>query len=231
MLKGDRRKQEILETSETLFCRYGYEKTSVQDILDILKLSKGSFYHHYESKVQILETICIRHAGEMAEKCAEKISGDQITPEKRINMVLNCMTPFTGEGMNFLKMLLPVFSTPDGRSVRACFREALRTAFLPLMRETMETASDADVILCRETEMTALICLGIVNDLWCEICDLILDSGGNMTDSGLGDAMRRITPVRSAIESILNIEFGSIELLPLTELKVLWTQLGAIKCD
>ena len=45
MLKGDLRKKQILETAEKMFCRDGYEKTSVQDILDVLHLSKGSFYH------------------------------------------------------------------------------------------------------------------------------------------------------------------------------------------
>ena len=41
MKKGDLRKQEILQTAEKLFCRKGYEQTSVQDILDQLKTSKG----------------------------------------------------------------------------------------------------------------------------------------------------------------------------------------------
>ena len=50
MRKGDIRKQEILATAEQLFCRNGYEQTSVQDIIDCLHSSKGSFYHHYASK-------------------------------------------------------------------------------------------------------------------------------------------------------------------------------------
>ena len=46
--KGDIRKQEILKTAEMMFCRNGYEKTSIQDIIDVLHSSKGSFYHHFE---------------------------------------------------------------------------------------------------------------------------------------------------------------------------------------
>ncbi len=227
MLKGDIRKQEILETSEALFCENGYEKTSVQDILDILKLSKGSFYHHYESKVQILETICERHALEMAEKCADNIKKLQLSTKQRINAILNNMTPLKGEGLKFLKMLLPVFSTPDGRSVRACFREALIEKFLPMMRETLEKASEEDVILCRETDITAAICLGIVNDLWCSVCDLIINEGKDSTvEERLGEALQIIVPTRSALENILNIEFGSIELIQLTELKFLWSEIA-----
>ena len=58
MKKGDIKKQVILQTAETMFCRNGYETTSVQDILDALHTSKGSFYHHYASKELLLEEIC-----------------------------------------------------------------------------------------------------------------------------------------------------------------------------
>lgn len=54
MRKGDARKLEILSVSEQLFCRKGYRETSIQDILDVMKVSKGSFYHHFESKDQVL---------------------------------------------------------------------------------------------------------------------------------------------------------------------------------
>ena len=43
MKKGELKKQEIMETAEILFCKKGYEQTSIQDILDKLKTSKGSF--------------------------------------------------------------------------------------------------------------------------------------------------------------------------------------------
>ena len=69
MKKGDLKKQEILRTAESLFCRYGYEATSIQDVLDELKTSKGSFYHHFVSKEALLEEICrIRAKGRSATR-------------------------------------------------------------------------------------------------------------------------------------------------------------------
>ena len=41
MKKGDIKKQEILTVAEDLFCRKGYEETSVQDILDVKARSRG----------------------------------------------------------------------------------------------------------------------------------------------------------------------------------------------
>ena len=67
MKKGDIKKQEFINTAEELFCRNGYESTSVQDIIDSLNTSKGSFYHHFISKEALLEEICSRRADQILQ--------------------------------------------------------------------------------------------------------------------------------------------------------------------
>ena len=62
MRKGDARREQILRTAEALFYAQGYEQTSVQDILDAIGISKGGFYHHFESKLDLLDAICQQRA-------------------------------------------------------------------------------------------------------------------------------------------------------------------------
>lgn len=50
----------ILDAATTLFIEKGYDNASMQDILDMTKLSKGAIYHHFRSKADILEAICNR---------------------------------------------------------------------------------------------------------------------------------------------------------------------------
>ena len=39
--------QLILDTASTLFLQKGYDKTTLQDIIDATKLSKGAIYNHF----------------------------------------------------------------------------------------------------------------------------------------------------------------------------------------
>lgn len=49
----------ILDVSLKLFLVKGYEKTTIQDIIDDLgDLSKGAIYHHFKSKEDILVGVC-----------------------------------------------------------------------------------------------------------------------------------------------------------------------------
>lgn len=51
----------ILDVAGRLFMEKGYERTSIQDIIDNLGgLSKGAIYHHFKSKEEILDAVTDR---------------------------------------------------------------------------------------------------------------------------------------------------------------------------
>ena len=57
----------ILDVSTILFSEKGYDDTSLQDIINETKLSKGAIYHHFGSKEDILKAIFHRLGNENAE--------------------------------------------------------------------------------------------------------------------------------------------------------------------
>ncbi|MBT1161562.1 MULTISPECIES: TetR/AcrR family transcriptional regulator [Bifidobacterium] len=68
--------QRILDAARELFMEQGYEKTSVQDIVDRLgDLSKGAIYHHFKSKQTILDRLGdddARRIGEQSKAVFER---------------------------------------------------------------------------------------------------------------------------------------------------------------
>ena len=53
----------ILDTAARLFTEKSFEKTSLQDIMNETKLSKGAIYHHFASKEDIFIKICAEALG------------------------------------------------------------------------------------------------------------------------------------------------------------------------
>ncbi|PIE81006.1 MAG: hypothetical protein CSA11_05985 [Chloroflexi bacterium] len=51
---ADVRRNEILDTAQILFYTKGYDKTAVSDIINEIGISKGAFYHHFNSKEELL---------------------------------------------------------------------------------------------------------------------------------------------------------------------------------
>lgn len=211
MRKGDERKQEILTAAEKLFCARGYQETSVQDILDELKVSKGAFYHHFESKGSVLETLCTQRAEKAAERTREALtkSEDNLA---RLNIVLQGMSPLCMEEVTFLSMLLPQLFTHEGRTVCMAYQDALHSAFLPMMTEVVSAAAANGVIAPAGGEDLADLLLVMMNHCWMHVAKMLLaqiDKAAQLSPAALLDTLNLY---RAAMERLLDAPFGSINL-------------------
>ena len=50
-------KSRIVSAAWTLFYQYGYDNTTIDDIVEASNTSKGSFYHYFESKDALLGSL------------------------------------------------------------------------------------------------------------------------------------------------------------------------------
>ncbi|MDT4761787.1 TetR/AcrR family transcriptional regulator [Sphaerochaeta sp. PS] len=80
----DERKAEILDTAETLFYRKGYELCSVNEILMAIGIAKGTFYHYFKSKEEVLDTIVARNTALLLTRANEVVSMDTLAPAEKL---------------------------------------------------------------------------------------------------------------------------------------------------
>ena len=59
--------EKILDAAALLFTQKGYQNTTLQDIIDATKLSKGAVYHHFRSKEEIAQRVGDRLGDQMWE--------------------------------------------------------------------------------------------------------------------------------------------------------------------
>lgn len=80
----DERKNEIIDTASRIFAQKGYDKSSVNDILNAIGIAKGTFYHYFKSKEEVLDAV-IAKATEMIEQRIEEVADNpQLTPEDKL---------------------------------------------------------------------------------------------------------------------------------------------------
>ncbi|TLS36915.1 TetR/AcrR family transcriptional regulator [Pseudalkalibacillus caeni] len=69
-------KQRILETSIELFDKNGFTETSVQDIVEAVGVTKGTFYYYFNSKQELLKDIHLGYIEDLVKQ-QEKIFSDE----------------------------------------------------------------------------------------------------------------------------------------------------------
>ena len=216
MRKGSEKRQGLLDAAEKLFCQQGYEKTSVQDILDATGLSKGGFYHHFASKDEVMTALCARRAERAAAFTAEALNGAN-SPLERINAVLYGFMPLRKEEADFAAMLLPVISKPESRAVAMVYQDALEEHFLPLLKAAVASAAAVENVFPPVKDIEVVI-LNTVNHCWMSLAQ---EAWSCLSEGRRLDQMTLLAVVekyRRAVEVLLDAPYGTIEIVRVEEL-------------
>lgn len=213
MRKGDKRKADIIQVAGELFTQKGYRKTTLNDIIDVLGCSKGSFYHHFESKLSVLQALASKRVESDLKAYEAEVPSD---PLAALNRLLYFSSPFRAGEESFVAAQLGLRLQQEGATLIMHLRLARRQAFyaellrlLGLLRADgrahFRTPSQIDLLW--ETH------LAFLDTLLQESCRVIL--------SGATPASRWIDLLGAARfqwERLLDLPYGSIVIQEAEEL-------------
>ncbi|WP_019423398.1 TetR/AcrR family transcriptional regulator [Paenibacillus sp. OSY-SE] len=87
--KADERRNEILDAADELFGQKGFDGTSTNDILERVGIARGTLYHHFKSKEDIMDALIERYNVRLLG-AAQEIAADKSIPvvERIIRVVM-----------------------------------------------------------------------------------------------------------------------------------------------
>ena len=219
MKKGDARRSELLAASEKLFYTKGYENTSVQDILDAVGFSKGGFYHHFDSKMAVLEAICQQRAEEICQSAMKAAAQPNLSACEKLNVLLASSTLWQSDHPGFVMLLIQAAYCENGALMRekmkACQLSGMQDVLEGVLREGVESGE----FFVDEIETTAGLVLRLYMQLADEIAFLL---AGEENELLLCEkAIAKMRAYRTAIERLLLAPFGSIVLIETRDLQML----------
>lgn len=196
--KPEERRREIVSTSRNLFLKQGYESTTMQNVMTKIGIAKGTAYHYFKSKEELLEAV-------VEEMVAEHVA-----------MVEEALKECQGNALDKMRVLVSA-----GRAIPS-EKETLDNLHRPgnmgmhvrLLAFTLSTLAPlyASVILqgCKEGHFRTKHPL--------ECAEILLAGIQFITDIGYypwsqQDLERRIKAIPALIEDLLHAEKGSFSFL------------------
>jgi AcrR family transcriptional regulator len=85
--KRETRKDQIFSVGARLFAEKGYERTSLQEVADLLGVTKPALYYYYDSKEQLLFEIMSFVMDRVLQDAVE-ISGSSLTPAEKLHEMI-----------------------------------------------------------------------------------------------------------------------------------------------
>jgi TetR/AcrR family transcriptional regulator, transcriptional repressor for nem operon len=84
-------REHIVDVADRLFYEKGYDHTSFSDIADVVKISRGNFYHHFKSKDKILDAVIERRLAN-TQRMLDQWECEGEHPADRIGRFIDILT-------------------------------------------------------------------------------------------------------------------------------------------
>lgn len=132
----------ILDVAARLFAEKGYDRTSLQDIINETKLSKGAIYHHFASKEDILEAIFDRIGAENTAVLAKVRDDKTVNGLEKLRSIIRTAVCHANQSL-MLTITPDLLENPRFLSLQISqIYEMVAPNFIePILRQGMEDGS------------------------------------------------------------------------------------------
>jgi AcrR family transcriptional regulator len=216
MRKGDARRLEIVQAAEKLFYMKGYENTSIQDVLLAAGISKGGFYHHFESKNKLLEEICIAHVEQScqrAQQAVEECTGDAV---QKFNVLFDAGGFFEPGDTEFTSLMIRVIYQDGCVQLRDMMQRLRVEKYEQLLTQVIHEGIENQLFFTAYPDSIARLILMMDNALTDEISRALPDARETAED--IGAFIDLLGAYRSGVERLLEAPYGTIQLVALKRL-------------
>ena len=114
----DERLNELLDAAQQLFFQKGYELTSVNDIIEKVGVAKGTFYHYFISKDDLLDKIVDRWSRATLERVNKLVEKQDINALEKLNKFFVTIRDYKVENLELMKMLMKVMYRDENLIMR-----------------------------------------------------------------------------------------------------------------
>ena len=229
MKKGDLKRAQILDAAERLFFEKGYDRTSVQDILDALGMSKGGFYHYFDSKESVLRSVSERRAEGRFERLSAELYGAQRTAIGRLNMLLGMTNLFESEDARFAALMLRLCYVQGDASLRDHQRRILLDRLAPYVADVIDEGVRDGSFHVRHPGETAKLLLLLALDVDEEAGRMLAAEPDN-ADVAIA-MLELLNAWREAAEGLVGAPYGSIRLFDAARMVADWQAAAAMMSE
>jgi len=211
------RRGEILETAQQLVLTRGYEQMTIQDILDALHISKGAFYHYFDSKQALLAEITERYLAE-AEHILTPIQNDpDLNAVEKLNAYFATAVRWKNAQRTYLLALLGAWYSDDNAIVRQKLTTDGFARITPFIESILRQGVAEGLFSAAYPHELARVIITLIQSMGDTLAGMILSTPPGGADFAQVEAV--IASFTSALERTLQAAPGALHLIDMDNVR------------
>ena len=196
--KPEERRGEIVAAARELFQKKDYERTTMQDVMDTLGIAKGTIYHYFKSKEDLLEAVVENTVDEYITGMQELLNESEGSALDRMQILIT-----SGDLVEVHEEIYEHLHRPGNIGMHTRQLAATLSRLAPLYASVIQQGCQEGIF---QTEHPL------------ECAEFLLASIQFLTDAGFypwsqEDLMRRAMAIPALVEAQLKAPKGSFDFL------------------
>jgi TetR/AcrR family transcriptional repressor of nem operon len=213
----EERRQEILDTAQRLIYTRGYEQMTIQDILDEIHISKGTFYYYFDSKQSLLEALLDSIVDTVMQLILPVTQNPNLSALEKLNRYISISAKWKTERKDYLLSLLRVWYQDENAIVRQKMHFKGYQLVAPLLTEIVLQGVREGKMVCPYPEQAGEVAFSLMEALGDRVAEIILSSQPQDDDFPLLE--KSVAAYSQAIEHVFGIPKGSLQIYDLALLR------------
>ncbi|WP_448004267.1 TetR/AcrR family transcriptional regulator [Agromyces bauzanensis] len=206
------KRNEILDAALRLIGTLGYEQMTIKDLLDELKISRGAFYHYFDTKQSVLEALVDRMSAQAMESLLPIVEDPGMSAIEKLRRYFEV----SGQVKDRHRETVLTVSSTWYSDSNALIRQKVTTGSLqvtapsiiePIIRQGVEEGAFS----VRHPAQVAKVVMGIAVVIGDAVVEALLRGGADATGRAELDAL--LFTYFDAIERILGAPEGSLSVI------------------
>ncbi|MCV9935554.1 TetR/AcrR family transcriptional regulator [Boseaceae bacterium BT-24-1] len=208
--RPDDRRNEILDAAQALFFERGYERTTVNDVIAQIGISKGGFYHHFSAKEDLLEAITARLAQDAVARVRDVLEDPSLDALARLNGFLASSRQMKVEDAPKLRAAFDVVFRPENLLLYHRINAASIAVMRPVLTGIIAQGKKEGVFAVPDPEAAAEIILHLGASTHDAVARTIAATGTAGEDAAIDALDQRLRFYGVAVDRILGLPDGSV---------------------
>jgi AcrR family transcriptional regulator len=213
------RRNEILDAAQRLLFRKGYEQMTIQDILDDTHISRGAFYHYFDSKQALLEGLIERTSEEGMQVIRPVLTDPELNAIQKLQIYFDSAMRWKTTQKALLFPLLKVWYSDDNTLLRQKEMTTGKKIMIPMLTDVLRQGIREGLLASPHPEQMAEVLVSLILGLSDALGELIL--AGQAGSADLVRVEATINAYTCSIERTLDAAPSSLKLIDMETIK-LW---------
>jgi AcrR family transcriptional regulator len=201
----------ILDAARRFLYTKGYEQMTIQDIMDDLQISKGAFYHYFDSKQALLEALVERMMDEGLQTITPITHDPQLPALEKFQRFFDTLTRWKVARKDFFLALLHVWYTDDNAIVRQKMLTNSLKSFTPLLALIIRQGIEEGVMKTSHPDQIGEVVISLAQSLGDAIGTRLLTF--DPSRDNFQDIERLVAAYTESLERTLGVSASSLHLI------------------